>query len=673
MFVTTDGTCYAATGWDEDGSEIGIYRDGEVIGSAGHTHGWGYGGGGAVTASRSALFFAQTVGNEGGDLKGENTWPVKGKVWYGISRRNRDGSAAPFEGGKGGDGDTLPGGFLKINEVPEGVNAEITGLAVDAMDHLFVSDPYNGQIKVYDTIKMSLLHAWKVERAVALAAGAKGELWAVQSGAGDAAAKILHFSAEGKLIPDGFELPRDVKPGGLCLDAKGRLLVTDRGVAQQVRIYDTHNVPPLLTGTLGARGGIFAGHGAEIGRDGPLRFNDPVGVGMDGMGNLYVCSCGSASGGGTVLECYDEDNKRLWRLFGLAFLDTADADPLHDGLDVYTKDKHYVMDYSKAGGREATYRGYTLNRFKYPEDARLRSNECGVFFRRILGKSFLFTIDMYSGGLRIFRFKPDTDGECAIPSGWFAKQHVKPEPSALKLDWPAGQPEKGEWIWRDANGNGSPERDEYDSRPVDAPGLWGWCVDSQGTIWQATEHDGIRKFAVQGLDKLGNPIYTYASIQSLPTPALFTELCRAEYVPETDTMFLSGYTTDRPHRGGEWGSVGTEIVRYEKWNEGNRVPSVMIVLPYDGLKDARLFIKSFAVAGDYVFAGESREPSAVFVFEAKTGKAVGKLQADETVGQSSGWLDFPYAVRAFRRSNGGYLVFVEEDLDAKVIVYRWKP
>ena len=138
-------------------------------------------------------------------------------------------------------------------------------------------------------------------------------------------------------------------------------------------------------------------------------------------------------------------------------------------------------------------------------------------------------------------------------------------------------------------------------------------------------------------------------------------------------MFLSGYTTDHPHTGGEWGIVGTEIVRYEGWNQGNRTLTTRILLPYDGLKDAKKFIKTFAVAGDYVFAGEAREPCALYVYSAKSGATVGKLQPDATVGSNSGWLDFPYAVRAFKRSNGEYLVFAEEDLDAKVILYRWKP
>jgi len=40
------------------------------------------------------------------------------------------------------------------------------------------------------------------------------------------------------------------------------------------------------------------------------------------------------------------------------------------------------------------------------------------------------------------------------------------------------------------------------------------------------------------------------------------------------------------------------------------------------------------------------------------------------VGSKSGRIDVPWGLRAFKRANGEYLVFVEEDLRAKVIMYR---
>jgi hypothetical protein len=42
------------------------------------------------------------------------------------------------------------------------------------------------------------------------------------------------------------------------------------------------------------------------------------------------------------------------------------------------------------------------------------------------------------------------------------------------------------------------------------------------------------------------------------------------------------------------------------------------------------------------------------------------------VGKESGWVDIPDGIRAYKRTNGEYLVFVEEDAKGKIIVYRWK-
>ena len=47
----------------------------------------------------------------------------------------------------------------------------------------------------------------------------------------------------------------------------------------------------------------------------------------------------------------------------------------------------------------------------------------------------------------------------------------------------------------------------------------------------------------------------------------------------------------------------------------------------------------------------------------------------ETVGgnKNTGWMDVMTGITAHRRQDGEYLVFVEEDYKAKVLLYRWKP
>jgi len=93
------------------------------------------------------LFIAQRVGNEGGHLKGTNTWPAKGLSWYGVSRRLRSDvtRGAPFSGGKGDQGDTLKGCFLVVIEAPEKAEGGIAGLCADE-HRLYVSCPGANEI-----------------------------------------------------------------------------------------------------------------------------------------------------------------------------------------------------------------------------------------------------------------------------------------------------------------------------------------------------------------------------------------------------------------------------------------------------------------------------------------------------------------------------------------------
>ena len=41
--------------------------------------------------------------------------------------------------------------------------------------------------------------------------------------------------------------------------------------------------------------------------------------------------------------------------------------------------------------------------------------------------------------------------------------------------------------------------------------------------------------------------------------------------------------------------------------------------------------------------------------------------------ENTGWIDLLTGITAFKRSNGEYLVFVEENYKAKSLIYRWKP
>lgn len=656
MYVAPDGTVYLNVFWEEGGRNVGIYKDGQCAGNAGHTHGWGYEGGEAVTANDRYLFIAQHVNNEGGGLKSPNTWPPKGKGWTGVSRRFRDGKPAPFAGGKGGDGDTLKGCFLPINEFDEKQPVPITGLAATD-EKLFVADASN-KLKVYDVSTMTKTGEWDVRGPQQMALRRDGSLWIIQPAEGNATHTIARYSQEGKKLPQ--EIGSVGAVTALAFDNKGQLLVADDGPDQQVKVFCNLDGTPTQTGTLGIKGGTFGGAKGQVG---PQRFNGLMGVGGDMNGNVYVACRGrpGGNGSGLVLQSYDLAGKLNWELLGLEFVDNADVDPAAD-TNVYTQDEHFVLDYSKPPGQQWTYKGYTLHRFTYPNDPRLHVQFASTFARRIQGKLFLFGIDMYSDHLLVYRMT-DKD-EVAIPCGYFAQRH-------LKGNWPPHQPAKGEWMWLDANGNGDFDATEYESQLQDNPQCWGWWVDGKGDVWQAGDANKVRRFPCRGLSEHGVPQYSFAAAKMEPAPEPFINLQRVEYFPATDTMFLSGYSKEYANRKGNWKTIGKVVCRYDEWST-RKTKRWEIHPPFDEAQERSKTYGTpvaMSVAGDYLFIVYLKTAE-VRVYEAATGNYKGIMRPGKDM---SGWVDIPYGIRAHKRADGEYLIFVEEDWKAKILMYRWKP
>ena len=427
-------------------------------------------------------------------------------------------------------------------------SGQVTGLA-NAGSELYVSDSTANRIRVFNTETMAELRSWSFARPLGITVDGLGNLWIIQAKEASNRAKILRYAKTGKLLPQ--QLTDAVDPTALAY-SQSRILVADNGPRQQVLIYNITG-KPRLTGTLGKQGGIYSGKRGEVGA---LKFYGLTGVGADAAGNIYV-SLNGFNSSGTDLRKFSPNGALQWQLLGLEFVDGADADPSTDAVDVFTKHEHFVMDYSKGSGQEWTYKAYTLDKFRYPDDKRLHGDQTSFtspFVRRIGGRRFLYLTDMYATRLYVYRF----DGEIAVPCAIFA------QPSAG--DWPAGHPATGRWLWRDLNGNGSIQSDEYQSLGNGEGTTWAWDVDSKGDVWLAVENGPIRRYRVQGLDAYGSLIYNSAAADSIPMPAPFQKLERLKYFPATDVMYLGGYTRQRPHTGSEWGIVGTEIVRYDKWS-----------------------------------------------------------------------------------------------------------
>jgi hypothetical protein len=671
--VTPDGKVFTNAPWDESGGEISAYQNGKVLGFAGGTHGWGGSGGNAVAVNSHYLYAAVGVGNERGHLIGPGIWPTKGQQWYGVTRRPlgdiKHGASFQTPADPLNPHAQLSGAFLKINEVPAGTKADIGGLAAnDTL--LYVANTPMNRIEAYDAQSMQRKTQWDVHEPGRIALAADGTLWVLTDSLG-AHPKLVHYASDGRVLGDTLSLPADTVAVDLAIDPKQRILVADNGPRQQVLIYTRSGNGYAQTATLGERGGIFSG---VAGRPGPGRFNGLTGVGTDARGNVYVSTNGigprlgsTGAGLGATLESYAPDGKRLWQVQGLLFVDGAWMDPQRPN-SVYTGNKRFELDLSKPAGQDWTYVGFLSNRFRYPDDPVFHTDQWpGLPTARALnGHTFLFLTDMYADHLKIYRFDPQHDGETAIPSGLIAgrARGVAHVPNA---------PPAGDWIWRDTNGNGAFEADEFTPNPGrdHLAGGWGWWIDTRGDIWRARDNRDIVRFVFGGLDPKGNPIYSYSNLKKYPVPAPFTEVHRVIYEPQTDTLYVTGYTADAPHDPGFSKEAGKVLVRYDGWSSGHPKSRYELRLPWDPHARPPVTPAGLTVEGQYVFVVEPA--GNVHVYDKDSAKEIGTFGPGAEVGHTSGWVDVPFGISAHRQPDGEYLVFVEEDARGKVTMYRWKP
>src|SRR5580698_3791533 len=179
--VGPDGTVYTNAPWDESGSEISMYKNGDKTGIAAQTHGWGDTGGDAIASNSTYLYAAMSIENEGGGLVG-STFPPNGQTWWGITRRFLSNATlgAPFAGGTGNLGNPTLNSFAVINAAPATGDGAIRGLAA-TNTALYVSNTYTNQILVLDANTMANVTSWSVPSPGKIAVDKDGTLWVIQN------------------------------------------------------------------------------------------------------------------------------------------------------------------------------------------------------------------------------------------------------------------------------------------------------------------------------------------------------------------------------------------------------------------------------------------------------------------------------------------------------------
>ncbi len=367
--------------------------------------------------------------------------------------------------------------------------------------------------------------------------------------------------------------------------------------------------------TSGIQVGTFGDRGGisagTKGMVGDLRFGNISGCGTDVKGNIYTALNENC----VSLKKFNSAGVKQWEVLGTMFSDIASVDPASDGNDIYTVNEHLKFNYST---QQWSLTSMTCDRINNPKDPRnivTGTEITTALMRRVNGHLIMFQTGMYGDGFDVYRF----DGEIAV--------HTQ---AIFGLGWSA-------------------------------------LPDKNGNIWYESE-GRIKKIPLTGFSG-SNPVFGAAIdvTTTLPSPILGIE--RLEYDVDTDVMYIGGWTKSNENTGNDWGLIGSTIARYPNWSIDNRKASNTVVLTKD---IDGFYPKAMSVVGGYIFVGGSRDRGKLYVYNSSNLSTVGFIAAPTNMGEL-GWIDMPYAVQAFKKSSGQYVILVEDNSKGKNIVYQWCP
>lgn len=462
---------------------------------------------------------------------------------------------------------------------------------------------------------------------------------------------------------DGRVIRSVIDPSAIAVDNQCRLMVAENGPDQNIKVFDISGAgAPVAIDTIGVTGGTLAG--SQPGLIEPLKFWGIRGIGTDSTGNLWVANSGYPSqvGGGTDLRHFDTNLNMDCQMLGLAFVQSMDADPL-DPTQIYSSGELYEIDYNTpAGDLQAhwKYKAQTLDPFKYPDDPRLVNSLESIMIRYIDGKKFMFLTNMYAEFLCVYRF----DGEIAVPCAFFC---VGWDGQWEKYSWQIDKRPKvnategSRWLWRDNNGDGQVQKEEFTAYDIKYPYIKGIEIDKNGNVYLGSRF--LCYFPANGLDENGVPNYSSATMVASNSPYTYAggDMSRIKYVDETDMMYFAtgaGYP------------YFNDILRFRNWSKGISVPDTLRI----GKNST-----TFTADDKYIYLNVGFEGlytatmAEIDVWDAETLEPVGYILPGKEVNNFSGMMDLMYAIQVSKLPNGERIIVAEEDFYGKGIIYRWNP
>ncbi|MFP4029209.1 MAG: hypothetical protein ACLFWL_15585 [Candidatus Brocadiia bacterium] len=695
-----DGRILTSSPWDEAHREDTVYGpDGDLLGGVRGQHS-------RVIGGDSRYLYIALQSSE-----------FEGEKWRPIGRYHADDfqsrpqprwapyeqdfpRPAPFDGGKGGDGNVLPvyrEDDVVEHEEDDGWRApqQLRGIASDG-ETLVIAEDGTHKVHVFDVESMERVRQFDLRYPGPVALDGQGNIWAIRrpevsegrkpNAQEEGEYRIIEFSPEGE--PTGREVPDVGSPSDLTIGGPdGRMYVADIAHERMnLQIYDiSPGEEPVHAGEFGEPGGVFAG--PVPGRMGTHRFDTLCGVGIDEEGHISIATRGKYAG--SFIRRFTPDGEEMmWQVYSSQFMNATTFDRAYDGTVVYGGrggSNRSLLHYDRTD-RLDTWFAVTSDPYRFPHDRRGRHSTHLMRFPN--DKPYLVTA-IRAGREGTLILRPESNSEIFIPSVFLASGHQS------SGNYPPDHPKaNGNWarlMWRDANGDGRMGEDEY-LVVESTQNTVQHFVDNLGGIWvhrygfkrQRSEKQGFLHFPLQGFDEHDNPIWDFsisegefiATPDDFPESRYATEHGKAPvehfyYDARKDRMFISGYLEGYEGRTG--GSVGAHLVRYDHFTDPDRREKVSVIdLP---IEKGRHFMKSFAVTGDLLFAGlgKQRDDEFIHIYNTRTGEDLGAMYVGEKLYGESSWLDLDWAMDAFIRENGEIIVTVENNWKNLQIVFRIPP
>ncbi len=662
--VSPAGTLIASSSWDEGLSNVILINNGTLLPVPEHS---GTGVGGrisrtAVASDRKYLYQLMTQhGCEGAD-RGQNrnkqpNYPPcsNEKTWQVVRRYSlNDTKGAPFAGGYGFNGDML---LVSLGALPP------SGMALHA-NELFVADRNSKKIKVF---QLSTLQSTPIrelplpEGALQLRVDARGGLWVLT------ARNLVRVSQQnGREMGQNISFTNGVEAASFFVDTlRNQIWVANRGVDQNFLQYGSIYQKPLLTGSFGQKGGVFAGTKLK-GRARSKHFYYPSAVATGSDGTLYLATA-APGGGGSVIEAYTRSGSLLWKKESLAPHSGADFDPT-DTRQLYTFDKCFAFQEALPGKRADQLRSITLDRFRFPADSRMQKvtdAAASVFVRQFKGRKFLFVVSPQGNSLAGYRFDGAL-GDIAIPF----------------LLMTCGQEDE---LWLDQNGNGVAEPSERVRRKSENRYSMAFFVDRDGAIWKGLREQGVRMWPPGPLNVHGIPLYSDATSLFWNLPQGVSQAKRIWYDAGKDQLFLSGYSNEGGHdrSDGAWWCMGSTLARYDGWMARHKQapgadarkiqPGMRVFLPFvpGQREEATPNAKSFTVEGDHIFVALAAFGK-IDVYRRDNGHYIGQISPGTYSEATRGTAFLNNGISARRNADGSYYILNPDRAFGKVLLYHWK-